>query len=72
MIKKEQEASENLDKAKQDLEKSLAIIGRKESFCYPFYQYDNEAINAVILFIIKVSSILQQSHRDRQDTARMS
>lgn len=33
--------------AKKDLEKSLEIIGRKESFCYPFYQYDNEAINAV-------------------------
>lgn len=37
----------NYETAKQDLEKSLAIIGRKESFCYPFYQYDNEAINAV-------------------------
>ena len=33
--------------AKADLEKSLGVIGRKESFCYPFYQYDNEAINAV-------------------------
>ena len=33
--------------AKKDLEKSLGVIGRKESFCYPFYQYDDEAIQAV-------------------------
>lgn len=37
----------NYETAKTDLQKSLDIIGRKESFCYPFYQYDNEAINAV-------------------------
>lgn len=33
--------------AKTDIQKSLDIIGRKESFCYPFYQYDSEAINAI-------------------------
>lgn len=30
-----------------DLQKSLNIIGRKESFCYPFYSYSNTAIQAV-------------------------
>ena len=27
--------------------KSLDIIGNNTSFCYPFYSYDNEAIQAI-------------------------
>lgn len=38
---------ENYENAKQDLQKSLDIIGNNTSFCYPFYSYDNEAIQAI-------------------------
>ena len=37
----------NYESAKQDLQKSLDIIGNNTSFCYPFYSYDNEAIQAI-------------------------
>ena len=37
----------NYDEAKADLENSLKIIGDNTSFCYPFYQYDDEAIQAI-------------------------
>lgn len=37
----------NYDEAKTDIQKSLDIIGDNTSFCYPFYQYDDEAISAV-------------------------
>ena len=37
----------NYDEVKVDLQKSLDIIGNKDSFCYPFYSYDNEAIQAI-------------------------
>lgn len=37
----------NYENAKQDLQKSLDIIGNNTSFCYPFYSYDNEAIQAI-------------------------
>ena len=33
--------------AKTDLQKSLDIIGNNTTFCYPFYSYDDEAIQAV-------------------------
>jgi len=35
------------DKAKADLEQSVAIIGNLDSFCYPFYSYSDTAIQAV-------------------------
>lgn len=35
------------DKAKADLEQSLAVIGSTDSFCYPFYSYSDTAIQAV-------------------------
>lgn len=35
------------NEVKEDLQKSLNIIGRKESFCYPFYSYSNTAIQAI-------------------------
>ena len=35
------------DKAKADLEQSVAIIGNTDSFCYPFYSYSDTAIQAV-------------------------
>lgn len=37
----------NYENAKQDLQKSLDIIGNNTSFCYPFYSYDYEAIQAI-------------------------
>ena len=37
----------NYDEAKTDIENSLKIIGDNTSFCYPFYQYDDEAIQAI-------------------------
>lgn len=37
----------NYENAKQDLQKSLDIIGNNTSFCYPFYSYDSEAIQAI-------------------------
>lgn len=37
----------NYDQAKEDLQKSLNIIGNNDSFCYPFYQYSNESIRAI-------------------------
>ena len=37
----------NYEDAKADLQKSLEVIGRKESFCYPFYQYNNTTIQVV-------------------------
>ena len=37
----------NYEDAKKDLQKSLDIIGNNTSFCYPFYSYDNEAIQAI-------------------------
>ena len=37
----------NYESAKQDLQKSLDIIGNNTSFCYPFYSYDSEAIQAI-------------------------
>ncbi len=37
----------NYENAKQDLQKSIDIIGNNTSFCYPFYSYDNEAIQAI-------------------------
>ena len=37
----------NYDTAKEDIQKSLDIIGDNTSFCYPFYQYDDEAIRAI-------------------------
>ena len=37
----------NYDEAKTDVQKSLDIIGDNTSFCYPFYQYDDEAIQAI-------------------------
>lgn len=37
----------NYDEAKADIQNSLNIIGDNTSFCYPFYQYDDEAIKAV-------------------------
>ena len=35
------------DEVKVDLQKSLDIIKNDDSFCYPFYSYDNEAIQAI-------------------------
>ena len=35
------------DQAKADIQTSLDIIGRKESFCYPFYEVSTNAKNAV-------------------------
>ena len=37
----------NYEEAKTDLKKSLDIIGNNTSFCYPFYSYDDEAIQAI-------------------------
>ena len=37
----------NYDEAKADIQNSLNIIGDNTSFCYPFYQYDDEAIQAI-------------------------
>lgn len=37
----------NYDEAKADLQKSLDIIKDNTSFCYPFYRYDDEAIQAI-------------------------
>ena len=37
----------NYEEAKADIENSLKIIGDNTSFCYPFYQYDDEAIQAI-------------------------
>lgn len=37
----------NYEEAKTDLKKSLDIIGNNTSFCYPFYSYDEEAIQAI-------------------------
>ena len=34
-------------KAKADLQRSLDIIGNNTTFCYPFYSYDDEAIQAI-------------------------
>ena len=38
---------DNYDEAKADIQNSLNIIGDNTSFCYPFYQYDDEAIQAI-------------------------
>lgn len=35
------------NKAKEDLQKSIDIVKDTTSFCYPFYSYDDEAIQAV-------------------------
>ena len=35
------------EEAKTDLEKSLAIIGNNDSFCFPFYMYNNTSLQAV-------------------------
>ena len=35
------------DEVKVDLQKSLDIIKNDDSFCYPFYSYDDEAIQAI-------------------------
>lgn len=35
------------DEAKADLQLSIDILGSNKAFCYPFYSYDDEAINAV-------------------------
>ncbi len=35
------------EEAKKDLERSLEIIGNKDSFCFPFYYYSDTAIQAV-------------------------
>ena len=45
--KKGQLVCANYDEVKADLQKSIDIIGNKKSFCYPFYSYDDEAINAI-------------------------
>ncbi len=34
-------------KAKADVQRSLDIIGNNTTFCYPFYSYDDEAIQAL-------------------------
>ena len=41
----------NYDQAKADIQNSLNIIGDNTSFCYPFYQYDDEAIQAIKDFL---------------------
>ena len=35
------------EKAKQDIQKSLDIIGNNDSFCYPFYDYSDRAIQVI-------------------------
>ena len=35
------------EKAKQDIQKSLDIIGNNDSFCYPFYDYSDKAIQVI-------------------------
>lgn len=35
------------EQAKEDLEKSLAILGNKDSFCFPFYMYSDTSLKAV-------------------------
>ena len=37
----------NYQKAKEDLQKSIDVIGDNTTFCYPFYSYDDEAIQAI-------------------------
>lgn len=37
----------NYEQAKADLQKSLDVIKDNTSFCYPFYRYDDEAIQAI-------------------------
>ncbi len=37
----------NYAQAKADLQKSIDIIGNNTTFCYPFYSYDDEAIQAI-------------------------
>ena len=36
-----------LDEAKADLQKSLDVIGNKDSFCFPFYYYSDTSLQAV-------------------------
>ena len=45
------------NKAKEDLAKSLEIVKDNTSFCYPFYSYDDEAIQAVKDLGFKVAFI---------------
>ena len=45
----------NYEEAKTDLKKSLDIIGNNTSFCYPFYSYDDEAIQAIKDLGIKIA-----------------
>ena len=45
--KKGQLVCANYEEAKTDLQKSLDIIKDNTSFCYPFYSYDDEAIQAI-------------------------
>ncbi len=35
------------EQAKEDLEKSLSIIGNDDSFCFPFYMYNDTSLKAV-------------------------
>lgn len=37
----------NYQEIMEDLGKSIQIIGNNDSFCYPFYSYDDEAIRAI-------------------------
>ena len=37
----------NYQKAKEDLQKSIDVIGDNTTFCYPFYSYSDTAIQAV-------------------------
>lgn len=45
--KKGQLVCASYDEALTDLKKSLSIIGNNTSFCYPFYSFNNTAIQAV-------------------------
>ena len=40
-------ACSNYDEVKADLQQSLDVIRDKTSFCFPFYSYDNESLQAV-------------------------
>ena len=37
----------NYQEIYNDLKQSIDVIGDKNTFCYPFYRYDNEAISAI-------------------------
>lgn len=57
----------NHDELIQDFQKSISIIGDNTSFCFPFYSYDEESINAVKEVGFKISFIGGNRKASRND-----